>query len=132
MDGQHVWPRREGVERPGSVQHQQQQATKANQQLAAEQLCGSRQQQQQQQQLPESFSNRNHHTIGDRAHKLFQHKLFAPPPPPKTPHFGPPVQKVMCLISWERTQKGTHINFFGEFLGSKRGSQTGRFRPQKV
>ena len=30
---------------------------------------------------------------------------------------GPPEKKIMCLISWERMQKGTHINFFGGILG---------------
>ena len=39
-------------------------------------------------------------------------------------------KKFMCLISWERTQKGTHLS--GGFWGSKTGSQTGHFRPQKV
>ena len=52
--------------------------------------------------------------------------------PPKRPILDPS-EKIMCLISWERTQKkGTHINFFGGIFGSKRGSQTGHFRPQNV
>ena len=52
-------------------------------------------------------------------------------PTQNTP-FWTPRKMFMCLISRERTQKGTHINFFGGTLGVKRGSQTGRFRPQKV
>ena len=48
------------------------------------------------------------------------------------PHCGPP-EKMMCLISWERTRKkGIHVNFFRGILGSKRGSRTGHLRPQKV
>ena len=45
-----------------------------------------------------------------KAHKLFQHKLFAPPPKPL---FWAPRKKFMCLISWERTQKrGPTETFF--------------------
>ena len=37
----------------------------------------------------------------------------------------------MCLISWERTQKGTHMNFFGGIFGSKRGPKRAIFGPRK-
>ena len=50
-------------------------------------------------------------------HKLFQNKLFAPPP--KNPFFGPG-KEFMCLISWERTQKGDPLKLFrGDFWGQK-------------
>ena len=53
--------------------------------------------------------------------------------PTQNPPFWAPRKKFMCLISWERTQKRhININFFGAIWGSKRGSQTGHFRPQKV
>ena len=37
---------------------------------------------------------------------------------PKPPTLGPQ-KKFMCLISWERTQKRIHINFFGRIFGVK-------------
>ena len=38
-------------------------------------------------------------------------------PPPETPHFGPPEQ-IMCLVSWERTQKrDPHELFQGGLWG---------------
>ena len=53
----------------------------------------------------------------EKAHKLFQHKLFGPHPKP--PNLGPQ-KKFMCLISWERTQKGDpHKLFRAEFWGQK-------------
>ena len=54
------------------------------------------------------------------------------PPTQNTP-FWTPREKFMCLMSWERTQKrDPHKLFSGRNLGSKRGSQTGHFRPQKA
>ena len=41
--------------------------------------------------------------------------------PTQNTRFWPPRKKLMCLISWERTQKGTHINFFGGDFGVKKG-----------
>ena len=51
--------------------------------------------------------------------------------PAQKPHFGPPGKKFMCLISWERTQKSTHVNFFGGNLGVKKGAPNGPFRTTK-
>ena len=59
-----------------------------------------------------------------KTHKLFQHKLFGPHP--KAP-FWAPRKKLMCLMSLERTQKGTHINFFGGIWGVKTGPQRAIF-----
>ena len=50
----------------------------------------------------------------EKAHALFQHELFGPHP--KSPFAPPPPakQKLMCLISWERTQKSDpHKHFRG-------------------
>ena len=49
--------------------------------------------------------------------KLFQHKLFGPPP--KMPHVWPPEKEFMCLTSRERGQQGTHLNLFGEIRCQK-------------
>ena len=55
----------------------------------------------------------------EKAHKLFQHKLFGPHPKPP---ILCPQKKFMCLISWERTQKRDPHKFFrGDFWGRKRG-----------
>ena len=40
--------------------------------------------------------------------------------------FWAPRKKLTCLVSWERMQKGTHINFFGWILGVKSFSATRR------
>ena len=45
-------------------------------------------------------------------------------PTQNTP-FWAPRKKFMCLISWERTQKGTHRNFFGGIFGVKKGVPNG-------
>ena len=52
-------------------------------------------------------------------------------PTQNTQFFGAQ-KRVYVPRFWERTQKGTHINFLGGIFGSKRGSQTGHFRPDKV
>ena len=53
-------------------------------------------------------------------------------PPPKTPDFGPPEKKFMCLISWERTQKrNTHKFFRGDFWGQKGGPKRAIFGHKK-
>ena len=53
--------------------------------------------------------------------------------PTQTPLILGPKTKFICLVSWERTQKrDPHKLFWGDFGGSKTGSQTGHFRPQKV
>ena len=60
------------------------------------------------------------HTIGaEKAHKRFQHKLLVPHP--QHAQIWAPRKKFMCLISWERRKKGTHINFFRGILGFKNG-----------
>ena len=61
--------------------------------------------------------------------KTFQHRLFGPPP--TTPHCGPP-EKMMCLISWEKTWKRDPHKLLQWLIGINRGSQMGYFRPQKV
>ena len=48
------------------------------------------------------------------------------PPLHKTPTFRAPQKKFMCLISWERTQNGTHINFSRGFWGNKRAAPSKR------
>ena len=58
------------------------------------------------------------HTIQRSDLFFLEHKLFGPHPKP--PILGPP-EKFMCLISWERTQKGTRIDFFGGIFGVKNG-----------
>ena len=49
-----------------------------------------------------------------------------PPPGPKPPHVGPP-ESFMCLISRERTQKGTHVNFFRGIFWFRRGPKRAIF-----
>ena len=51
--------------------------------------------------------------------------------PTQNPQFWAPRKKFMCLISWERAQKGTHINFFGGIFGVKKGVPNGRFSTTK-
>ena len=64
----------------------------------------------------------------EKAHKLIQHKLF---PPTQNPNFGGPRKKLMCLISWKRTQKrDPHKLFLGGFWGPK-GVPNGPFRATK-
>ena len=59
---------------------------------------------------------------GQKAHKRFKHKLFAPHLKP--PVLGLPRKKLMCLISWERArQRYLHELFRGDW-GQKTGSQT--------
>ena len=54
----------------------------------------------------------------EKAHKLFPHQLLAPT---QNTRFGAPRKKLMCLISWERTQKReSHKLFRGDF-GDKKG-----------
>ena len=48
-------------------------------------------------------------------------------PDPKTFGVGPPEKTFMCLISWERTQKRTHINLFRGHVGVKKGVPNGPF-----
>ena len=52
--------------------------------------------------------------------------------PTQNPHLGP--QKIVYVPHFlaKNAKKGTRINLFGGFLGSKIGSHTGHFRPQKV
>ena len=59
----------------------------------------------------------------EKAHKCFQHKLFGPPTQ-NTP-FWAPRKKFMCLISWERTQKRIHINFWGGIFRVEKGEPFG-------
>ena len=47
------------------------------------------------------------------------------------PHFGPPEKSSCGSFAGKEHKKGTHINFFGAILGSKTGTQTGRFGPQR-
>ena len=55
----------------------------------------------------------------EKAHTLFQHKLFGPHP--KHPIWAPR-KELMCLISWARTQKGDpHKLFWGNLRGQKGG-----------
>ena len=63
------------------------------------------------------------------AQKLFQHKRFGPHPrPPLRP---PPQQKkLMCLISWERTQKVIHITFSRGISGVQMSRDPGRGFPR--
>ena len=52
--------------------------------------------------------------------------------PTQNPPFWAHRKKLMCLISWERTQKkGTHINFFGGIFGVKNGVPNGPFSATK-
>ena len=51
--------------------------------------------------------------------------------PTRNPPFWAPRKKFMCLISWERTQRGTHINFFGGILGVKNGVPNEPFSARK-
>ena len=48
---------------------------------------------------------------------LLQHKLFGPT---QNPPFWAPRKKFVCLVSWKRSEKGTHINFFEGILGWKK------------
>ena len=60
-----------------------------------------------------------------KTHKLFQHKLFAPA---QNAPFWTPRKKLMCLISWERTQqRDPHKCFWGEFGGQKRAPKQAIF-----
>ena len=66
----------------------------------------------------------------EKAHKLFQHKLFAPHPKPS--HFWAPREKFICLtFLGKNAKKGTHINFFGGILGVKNGVPNGPFSATK-
>ena len=53
-------------------------------------------------------------------------------PAPKTPRFGPPEKVYLPHFLGKDATKGTHINFWGEILGVKTGSQTSHGWPQKV
>ena len=52
--------------------------------------------------------------------------------PTQKTQFGPPEKSSCASFPGKERQKGTHINFFGGISVSKRGQQTGHFRPQKV
>ena len=62
---------------------------------------------------------------GSKAHNVFNINFLAPL---KTPHYGPPRQKFMCLISWERTPKRDPHKLFV----SNTGSQTAIFGHKKL
>ena len=64
-----------------------------------------------------SACSKRYRVGAEKAHNFFQQTFW---PPPQTPILGPQ-KKLMCLISWQRTQKRTHINFFGGILGVKNG-----------
>ena len=66
---------------------------------------------------------------GPKKHINFFNINFLAPTPQKT--FSAPRLKFMCLISWERTRKGTHINFFGRIFGVKKGVPNGPFSATK-
>ena len=66
---------------------------------------------------------------GQKKHKNFFNINFLAPT--QNPPFWALRKKFMCLISWERTQKGTHINFFGGIFGVRNGVPNGPFSATK-
>ena len=71
---------------------------------------------------------------GQKKHRnSFSISFFAPPPPPQKKTIRDPQKKVdVPHLPGKEHKKGTHINIFRGILGSKGGSQTGHFGPQKV
>ena len=68
---------------------------------------------------------------GQKRHINIFNIIFCPPP--KTPDFGAPEKKLLCLISWERMQKrDPHEPFRGGFWGQKRSPQTRHLGLQNV
>ena len=81
--------------------------------------------------FPEFSSGTPEHTKGRKKHINFFNINFLVPS--QNPHFGPPEKKkFMCLISWERTQKGNpHKLFRGDVWGPGRGPKRAVFGHKK-
>ena len=66
---------------------------------------------------------------GQRKHINFFNITFWPPP--KTPDLGPQKKVYVPHFLGKDAKKGPTQTFSGGFSGSKRGPQTGHFRPGK-
>ena len=65
----------------------------------------------------------------EKAHKLFQPKLFGPNP--KSPILGPQKKVDVASFHGKERKKGTHINFSGRLFGVKKGVPNGPFLAPK-